>query len=617
MAHSSSVIMIQWAKTVFSNQQLSGVFASTSICFDLSVFEIFLPLSMGGKIILGENAFQLPILPHSEEVTLINTVPSAARELLRINGIPKSVKTVNLAGEALSNDLVQQLYKHKQIQQVFNLYGPSEDTTYSTFVLTQIGSHQTPSIGRPIANTQAYILDRYLQPVPIGIPGELYLGGSGLARGYLNRPELTAEKFIPNPFSQKNQANPNNRLYKTGDKARYLPDGKIEYLGRLDNQIKIRGFRIELGEVEASLVKNSWVSQAVVSAWVDQGSHKRLIAYIIPQSKDKKLASELPNELRHFLKDKLPEYMIPSVFIVLESLPLTPNGKIDRKALPLPESQPTEHKLDSIAPRTVKEKQLANIWSQILRIDQISINDNFFELGGDSILAIQVVAQASQVGLKITPKSIFQYQTLADLATAAEEKMTIQAEQSMITGSLHLTPIQHWFFEQNFTNPHHWNQSILLELKSEINLNELEIAFQTLLRHHDALRLYFQHNIEQGSLKLQQFNSDDNFDFQILEIDLSERTKKDQEKAIAFCATQLQGSFNLSEPPLIKLATFDLGSEQNNRLLIIIHHLIIDGISWRILLEDIQNILRASSQNKSFKLPAKTTSFKQWSESLQ
>jgi amino acid adenylation domain-containing protein/non-ribosomal peptide synthase protein (TIGR01720 family) len=612
IAHYSPVLLVEWAKTVFTKEKLSGVFASTSICFDLSVFELFLPLSVGGKIILGENALQLPSLPYSEEVTLINTVPSAATELLRINGIPHSVTTVNLAGEALSNTLVQQLYQ-QQIQQVFNLYGPSEDTTYSTFVLTQPGSNQIPSIGRPVANTEVYILDRSLQPVPVGVPGELYIGGSGLARGYLNRPELTAEKFIPNPFVEKNQANQNNRLYKTGDLVKYLPDGNIEYLGRLDNQVKIRGFRIELGEVEASLVEHSRVSQAVVSAWEDEAKNKRLIAYIIPKSKDEKLASELQNELRHFLKDRLPDYMIPSVFMVLETFPLTPNGKIDRKALPTPENQPIKQQLDYTQPQTEKEKQLAKIWSQILRIDQISINDNFFELGGDSILAIQVVAQANQAGLNITPKSIFQYQTLADLAAIAEERTAIKAEQGIITGSLPLTPIQHWFFEQNFIDAHHWNQSILLEVQSEISWNHLEIAFQTLLAHHDALRIYF----EQTQLGWRQYNYDNNLDFQILKIDLSEQPTQQQKQAIFTTATQLQSSFNLSQPPLVKVAWFNLGRSQNSRLLIIIHHLIIDGISWRILLEDLQNLLQKNSQSQTFKLSAKTTSFKQWSESLK
>ena len=246
--HRNTVAFLDWARTVFGPQQLAGVLASTSICFDLSVFELFVPLSWGGKIILAQNVLQLPALPASKDVTLINTVPSAMAELLRVGGVPASVRTVNLAGEPLQTPLVKQIYEQGKIEQVFDLYGPSEDTTYSTFALRSRSGPAT--IGRPIANTQIYILDAHLQPVPLGVPGEVYIGGAGLARGYLKRPDLTAEKFIPNPFSPE----PGARLYETGDLARYRPDGNIEFLGRFDNQVKIRGFRIELGEIEAALV---------------------------------------------------------------------------------------------------------------------------------------------------------------------------------------------------------------------------------------------------------------------------------------------------------------------------------------------------------------------------
>ncbi|MEW6499730.1 MAG: amino acid adenylation domain-containing protein, partial [Cyanobacteriota bacterium] len=280
IAHYNTVALIDWAKTVFAPADLAGVLASTSICFDLSVFELFVPLSCGGTVILAENALYLPTLPAADRVTLINTVPSAIASLLRDNAIPASVRTVNLAGEPLPNNLVQQLYQ-LHIQQVFNLYGPSEDTTYSTYALIERGSQGTPPIGRPIANTQVYVLDKSLQPVPIGVAGELYIGGAGLARGYLNRPELTAEKFIANPFKKNLTPLPPSlrsllprsggkgeqfspplrgeglgerfRLYKTGDLVRYLPDGNLEFLGRIDHQVKIRGFRIELGEIESVL----------------------------------------------------------------------------------------------------------------------------------------------------------------------------------------------------------------------------------------------------------------------------------------------------------------------------------------------------------------------------
>lgn len=275
--HHSPIAFIDWARSVFSPQQLAGVLASTSICFDLSVFEIFVPLSCGGKVIVAENALHLPSLPALKAVTLVNTVPSAIAELVRI-GIPANVKTVNLAGEPLSQTLAQRLYETGSIEQLFNLYGPSEDTTYSTFTLVEKGAKQPPSIGRPIANTQTYILDSHLQPVPIGVAGELHLGGAGLAREYLNRPELTAEKFIANPFSNQS----GDRLYKTGDLARYLPDGNIEYLGRIDNQVKVRGFRIELGEIESVLAQYPAVQENAVVAREDVPGEKALVAYVVP-----------------------------------------------------------------------------------------------------------------------------------------------------------------------------------------------------------------------------------------------------------------------------------------------------------------------------------------------
>ncbi|MEM7127077.1 MAG: amino acid adenylation domain-containing protein [Chloroflexota bacterium] len=278
--HHSPVALICWAQKVFTNEELAGVLASTSICFDLSVFELFLPLSMGGTVILAENALHLTNLPAREKVTLINTVPSAITELVRLSGIPASMQVVNLAGEPLKETLVEQVYQQEAVQKVYNLYGPSEDTTYSTFTLVEKNAKVT--IGRPIANTQAYILDKHQIPTPIGIPGELHLGGAGVARGYLHRRALTDERFIPNPFGE-------GRLYKTGDLVRYLPDGEIEFLGRLDHQVKIRGFRIELGEVEAALTKHPNVREAVVIAREepeDQQS-KRLVAYVVPEQKVK------------------------------------------------------------------------------------------------------------------------------------------------------------------------------------------------------------------------------------------------------------------------------------------------------------------------------------------
>ncbi|WP_414588179.1 amino acid adenylation domain-containing protein, partial [Scytonema sp. PCC 10023] len=357
--HISPVTLVHWAQEVFTPQQCAGVLASTSICFDLSVFELFVPLSCGGKVILAQNALHLPTLAASGEVTLINTVPSAIAELHRIDGIPRGVQTVNLAGEALQNQLVQKIYEHETIQQVFNLYGPSEDTTYSTYALVEKGATGAPSIGRAIANTQVYILDAQMQPVPVGVAGELYISGAGLARGYLNRPELTAEKFVPNPFAPDKSS---QRLYKTGDLVRYKADGNIEYLGRIDHQVKIRGFRIELGEIEAVLTQHPNVRQTAVIATQEMVGATRLVAYLVANQQPAPQSSEL----RAFLKQKLPEYMIPSAFVALDALPLTPNGKLDRKALPKPFEQGGELSRSFVAPRTPTEEILANIWASVL-----------------------------------------------------------------------------------------------------------------------------------------------------------------------------------------------------------------------------------------------------------
>ncbi|MDM9379445.1 amino acid adenylation domain-containing protein [Chlorogloeopsis sp. ULAP01] len=403
--HQSCVALLTWSREVFTDNDLAGVLASTSICFDLSVFELFVPLSWGGKVILVENALHLPSL--ATEVSLVNTVPSIIAELLQLDGIPSCVRTVNLAGEPLQNQLVQQIYQNHHIQKVFNLYGPSEDTTYSTF--TQVNRDEKVTIGRPIANTQIYLLDSNLQPVPIGVPGEIYLGGAGLARGYLNRPELTKEKFISSPFSNKLES----RLYKTGDLARYLPDGNLEYLGRIDHQVKIRGFRIELGEIENALLKHPVVREVVVLAREDKQGDKQLVAYIVA------LPEQIPtvNELRTYLKKLLPEYMVPSVFIFLDTLPLLPNGKVDRRALPVPEVVRPTLTTTYKAPQSEMEQQIAKLWQEVLHLDKVGIHDNFFDLGGHSLLMLKVNNELRAILQQdISVVTMFQHPTIYSLA---------------------------------------------------------------------------------------------------------------------------------------------------------------------------------------------------------
>jgi acyl carrier protein len=294
----------------------------------------------------------------------------------------------------------------------FNLYGPTEATIWTTIAECTDGS-QRPPIGRPIANMQVYLLDRHLQPVPPGVPGELYIGGEGLARGYLNRPELTAERFIPHPFSQE----PGARLYQTGDLARYRPDGMIEFLGRLDHQVKIRGYRVEPGEIEAVLTQHPAVQEAVVMARADAPGDNRLTAYVVA----KRQPGPSSSDLRRFLQAKLPEYMLPAAFVPLDALPLTPNGKVDRRALPAPDRTRTTLEGACVAPRTPVEEGLAEIWGQVLGVEQVGIHDNFFELGGHSLLATQVIARLQAAfQVEVPLRRLLEAPTVADLATYVE-----------------------------------------------------------------------------------------------------------------------------------------------------------------------------------------------------
>ncbi|MEH1940520.1 MAG: amino acid adenylation domain-containing protein [Nostoc sp.] len=412
--HRSATALMDWAKKSFPIEVFAGVLASTSICFDLSVFEIFVPLICGGKVILVENALHLPTLSVAKDVTLINTVPSVITELLRIDGIPDSVRTVNLAGEPLQNKLVQQLYQQQHIQQVFNLYGPSEDTTYSTFALLQKGDSNVPPIGRPINNTEIYLLDRYLQPVPIGVPGELHIGGAGLARGYLNRTELTAEKFISNPYGNQQGA----KLYKTGDLARYSTDGNIEFLGRIDHQVKIRGYRIELSEIEEVLRQHPEVQETVVAIREDVLEVRRLVAYFVAKE-----TAVLINDLRNLLKRQLPDYMIPSTFVQMQALPLTTNGKIDRRALPVPDANRPDLTEGYQAPRSQLERAIATIWQEVLHLEKVGVNDNFFDLGGHSLSIVQVKNKLQEnLNRSLSIVEIFQNPTIKSLTQYLSQK---------------------------------------------------------------------------------------------------------------------------------------------------------------------------------------------------
>jgi amino acid adenylation domain-containing protein len=424
--HRNTVGFLSWVHSTFTPEELSGVLAATSICFDLSVFEIFAPLTCGGMVILAENPLALATIQNRARVSLLNTVPSAMNELLRLGAIPASVRVINLAGEPLRPELVRRIYESTSVHKVHDLYGPSECTTYSTWAYRSAEGPQT--IGRPIANTRVYILDPYLNPAPIGVVGEIYIGGDGVARGYLNQPKLTAERFTYHSFDGE----PAQRLYRTGDLARYLPDGNIEFLGRTDNQVKIRGYRIELGEIEAVLTQNPAVRESAVITREDRAGDKQLVAYMVPKE-----SAPAASELRTFLKAKLPEYMVPSAFVVLDSLPLTPNGKVDRQALPEPDRGSADLEQVYVAPRNASEQAIADIWAEILGVKRIGVHDNFFERGGHSLKATQIVSRLRKMfGSEIPLRYMFQFPTIADLAAVIDSTTQTQSNDEKLDGLL-------------------------------------------------------------------------------------------------------------------------------------------------------------------------------------
>jgi amino acid adenylation domain-containing protein/non-ribosomal peptide synthase protein (TIGR01720 family) len=637
-----------WLRDHFALNAGDSFLQKTPLSFDAAGTEFFAPLIVGAHLIIAQpgghrDGAYLARMITGHGVTILQLVPSLLRALLDEPEFANchSLRRVICAGEALPAEL-QERFRACLDAELHNFYGPTEAAIDVTYWPHQhaVGRAVVP-IGRPIANTRIYLLSGDLRPVPEGAPGELYIGGENLARGYLNRPELTAASFIPDPFGSE----PGARLYKTGDLARYMPDGNIEFLGRVDHQVKVRGFRIELGEIEAALNQHPAVRESMVVVQDDKLGNKRLGAFVVSDPATG-LSSE---ELREFIKAKLPEYMTPAAFALLEALPLTPNGKVDRRALPaLNGSGPNPHDLPDLsngfaAPRNKVEEVLAGIWAQVLGVKRVGIHDNFFEMGGDSILSIQVVGKANQQGLRVTPRQIFQHPTIAELSTAPELVDTsagIQAEQELVTGPAPLTPIQHWFFEQNLPEPHHWNHAILLETRQAVDATLLEKAVGRLLAHHDALRLRFEltdsgwrqtiagwneedrgSRIEDRGSRIEDCDSRSSiFDLRssapFTRFDLTGLPESEQSAAIEARAAELQMSLNLSQGPLLRVAFFDLGPERTGRLLILIHHLAVDGVAWRILLEDLMTAYQQLSLGEGAQLPPKTTSFGSWARRL-
>ncbi|HLP89572.1 MAG TPA: amino acid adenylation domain-containing protein [Nostocaceae cyanobacterium] len=586
-----------------------------SFAFDFSVWEIWGALLYGGKLVVvpylesrSPEAFRY--LLQQERVTILNQTPSAFRQLIRADqefNDKLNLRAVIFGGEALELQSLKPWVERygDDSPQLINMYGITETTvhvTYRRILAEDIEQNRGSVIGAGIPDLSLYILDDALEPAPIGVSGEIYVGGKGLSRGYLHRPELTAERFIPDPFSNRIGA----RLYKTGDLARRLINGDLEYLGRRDLQVKIRGFRIELGEIESALSALPQVAEAVVIVHSVNSEDKRLVAYIVPNGEQDS------QKLKEALKEHLPDYMIPAAFMFLAALPLTAQGKIDRKSLPVPDWNQGIVKRDLILPQTPAEKVICVVWEQVLGIEQIGILDNFFDLGGDSILALRVVTEMRRQGLILTPKEIFQYQTVQQLAKVAKMVNAPGNIQVIAIGEVGLTPIQKWFFELNIPNRNHWNQAILLEVHPSLKPETIATAIRVVAKHHDAFRLRFEQENDIWQQFYTKINADINTElFSFATVDLSAEGEREQNAEMTRVGDGLQTNLSLNHGPLAAAVWFNLGKEHFPRLLIVIHHLIVDGVSWRVLLQDLAEVIAGNELQKV------STSFQQWSQFLQ
>ncbi|MET3457534.1 non-ribosomal peptide synthase/polyketide synthase [Pseudomonas kilonensis] len=615
------------SKHAFASQYYYGLSRADCVLqfatfnFDAFGEQLFGPLTCGASVVLrGNEVWDSETLYRQiveQGITVMDLTTAywnmIAKEFAAVG--PRdyaALRQVHSGGEAMPPEGVQ-AWRRAGLEQVklLNTYGPTEATVTATtldcsdYVFNRRPLPLTLPIGQPLPGRHAYLLDAHLAPTPVGVTGELLIGGELLARGYFQRPALTAERFIPDPFSTSGA-----RLYRTGDLARFNALGEIEYVGRVDHQVKIRGLRIELGEVEARLLELAAVSEAVVLA-VQGGSSLQLVGYVVPQ--DTSLVSASADEqgaaretLKAQLKDRLPDYMVPTQLLFLGQMPLSPNGKLDRKALPSADASQLQQAF--IAPSSELERGIAAIWQDVLKLEQVGLTDNFFELGGDSIISIQVVSRSRQAGIHFTPRDLFQHQTVQGLASVAQQGGSgLVIDQGPVIGEQPLLPIQQVFFEDAIAQRHHWNQAVLLRSHLTLQAPALLQALNALLAHHDALRSRFIETPDGWRAEVAPIAVDPELLWTADNLNTAELE--------ALCV-KAQRSLDLQNGPLLRavLASMADGSQ---RLLLAVHHLAVDGVSWRILLEDLQRAYQQASAGAVIKLPAKTSAYKAWGEHLR
>ncbi|MGN9822060.1 non-ribosomal peptide synthase/polyketide synthase, partial [Streptomyces sp. SD11] len=581
------------------------VLGFASFSFDASVWEVVMALPTGATLVVAEAQDRTPperltSLMRRSAVSLSFMTPSVL-EVLVPDELP-DLATVLVGGERVEAALTE---RWRERLRLLNVYGPTETTIATT--AGEVETDGTPPIGTPYVNERVHVLDQWLNPVPVGVAGELFIGGSGVTRGYGGRGALTAERFLADPFAADG-----SRMYRSGDRARRLADGRLEFIGRADNQVKVRGFRIEPGEIETVLAAHPGVRTAVVTAY-GTGTERKLVAYLVPAD----MAEGMPPvaELRAFVGEHLPKFMVPAVFTEMAGMPMTRSGKIDRGALPAPDGTRAVAASTYVAPRTDVERILADAWAQVLGLDRVGVEDNFFDLGGDSIISIRVVARAREFGVHVTAAQLFDHQTVASLASVASGESVADAEQGLVSGAFQLTPIQHWYLERELPDPSHFNQSVVLEAVGRVDTDALRAAAHAVVEQHDALRSRFVRDAD--GVWTGRVSATEPADLvTVIDAPAADDTTDGAEDYLEARATEVQAALDLHDGPLLRLALFDRG-ERGQLVLLVVHHLAVDAVSWPILLEDLTSAYEQAARGATtVELPAKTTSFQRWSQRL-
>ncbi len=602
ISHRSLAALVRWHNSAFSITEQDRASQLAGLGFDASVWELFPHLAAGCCLYLAPDdtrisAVRLRDWLISEQIT-ISFVPTPLAE--RVLPLPWPPET-RLRWLLTGGDKLRDYPPTDLPFQLVNNYGPTEDTVVSTSGVIgarSAGDSSSPCIGAPILGCTLHILDAQLRPVKDSELGEIYVAGAGVARGYHGHPGLTAERFLPVPFEGAAGA----RMYRTGDLGRWLPSGRIEFLGRVDDQVKVRGYRIELGEVEAAVRSVAGVRDATVIVREDLPGHRRLVAYVVG-------GPDYVPLVREHLTSLLPRYMVPAAVVSLTELPLNASGKVDRRALPVP---PAREVAANDEPRGPREEAIAAIWCELLGLERVGRRANFFEVGGDSIVAIQVASRAKRAGLAFEPNQIFASPTIAQLATLAIVQAPVTADQSWIEGDVPLTPIQRWLFAQYLAEPHHFNQTFLLRVSRTLHADSLRQALTAVVDHHDALRLRYRR--EGGAWR--QWHAPSSGPLPVDEVDLTAVPAARAAEIIDDVCAELQARLDLAAGPVVRAALLRRQPHDCDHLLLVVHHLVVNGVSWRILLEDLELACEQIAAGDAPRLPLKTTSFKHWAESL-